>query len=383
MLSREKRLQLEDITLAPYAMKNKESLGRRYEEEEHPYRVPFERDRDRVIHCSAFRRLEYKTQVFVSHEGDYYRTRLTHTLEAAQIGRSIARALQLNEDLTEAIILAHDLGHTPFGHAGEKILNELMVDEGGFEHNRQSLRIVTELEERYSGFPGLNLSAEVLEGIEKHSSVYDSPDPGGKSSGPATSLEAQIGNLADEIAYNNHDTDDGLTSNILTVDMMKKVELFRDVYEEGVRRYPEIDASRLKYHLIKSLINCQVSDLINQTEKNIVEFQIKIIADVKRHGTPLVDFSQKMKENLSQLKEFLFANLYRHYRVVRMEYKAQRIITELFQVYNDRPEILPYKVQRRFQQISPKKAICDYISGMTDRYALEEYNKLFDPLERV
>jgi dGTPase len=373
----------ENRLLAGYACKSSESQGREYPEKEHPHRTCFQRDRDRVVHSKAFRRLEYKTQVFVYHEGDHYRTRLTHTIEVAQISRSIARMLRLNEDLAEAICLAHDLGHPPFGHSGQDVMNELMKGKGGFEHNRHSLRIVTVLERRYPQFPGLNLSFEVLEGISKHFTDYDLPDGRLFHREGQPSLEAQIANLSDEIAYNNHDLDDGLRSGMITLEQLKEVEIWQEVYE-GVSRDSQDGGARLEtYQTIRRLINHVVTDLTRQTAANLKEQGIDSLDKVRKAPSSLVAFSGGAQKKITQLKKFLFKNLYRHHRVERMADKAERILTDLFNAYRHNPKILPADVYADTQKGEPERAICDYMAGMTDRYALDEHQKLFDPHARV
>jgi len=310
--------------LAEYAASSRFSKGRRYQEEFRDCRPAFERDRDRIIHCAAFRRLEYKTQVFVNHEGDYYRTRLTHSLEVAQIGKAVARRLRLNEELTEALALAHDLGHTPFGHTGEEVLNRLMVEHGGFEHNRQSLRVVDELEERYAGFNGLNLSFEVREGLIKHSSPYDSPT--GQIAefipGVVPVIEAQLINYADEIAYNNHDIDDGLKSGYITLEQLSEVQLWREVHESIKQKFPDADPDRLKYQTISSLIGLFIDDLTTETARTITEHGIKSVDDLRRVNKLVVGFSTGLASKNHELKQFLLENLYHHYKVERMRVKA-------------------------------------------------------------
>lgn len=379
MVSKEKLESFNTDKLASYAMKDHLSKGRHYHEDEHPFRTAFQRDRERIIHCSAFRRLEYKTQVFVYHEGDYYRTRLTHSIEVAQISRSITKALRLNEDLAEAIALAHDLGHPPFGHSGEHILNKLMKDHGGFEHNRQSLRIVTKLEKRYPDYPGLNLSREVLDGMNKHSTDYDNPH----NKNGFSFLESQIVNFSDGIAYNSHDLDDGITSSLINPNMLKDIRLWSHNFKTIDEKYPEADFTIKKYQVIRSIINQLVTDLNFQTLKNIKNFNIHEHGDVENCNNPVVSFSPEMEEKNSELKSFLFNKLYKHHRVVRMEIKAERIITELFNTYFNHPVVLPPKVQQEMKSEKKERAICDYISGMTDRYAMGEYKKLFDPYSKV
>ncbi len=384
MLNQKKIKEIEDILLAAYAAKSYRSRGRSHKEPEHPYRSAYQRDRDRIIHSAAFRRLEYKTQVFVNHEGDYYRTRLTHTLEVAQIARTIASALRLNTDLVEAIALAHDLGHTPFGHAGEDALNELLTKEGGFNHNLQGLRVVDLLEERYPDFSGLNLTWEVREGIVKHSSAFDKA---GKlkefSTHESPSLETQVVDIADEIAYDNHDLDDGLTSGLIDESDLRKMPIWTNILCQTGKKYAKIDVEKRKYLIIRSLINAQVTDIINQTEKNILSAKICSQEDVKKLKGKVVDFSRRMSGLRKPLREFLVEKLYRHYRVIRMSSKAKRFIKELFNHYTANPDQLPQGVAKRLKSEPTKQVVCDYIAGMTDRYALDEYKKLFDPYEKV
>jgi len=374
----------ENKILADYAMRSCYSRGRKYKEKEHPYRSCYQRDRDRIIHSAAFRRLEYKTQVFVIHEGDYYRTRLTHTLEVSQIARTIAIALRLNVDLVEAIALAHDLGHTPFGHSGEEVLNELMHRYGGFNHNFQSLRVVDVLEERYPDFPGLNLTWEVREGILKHSSAFDKagyleelcPEE-------SPTLETQVVDLADEIAYDNHDLDDGLTSGLISEDDLKRIKLWRDTHKKITNQYNRLTTLERKYLIIRQLIDLQVTDLINNTLKNIKDMRIKNYTDVKKNKERIVSFSQNMLEMRKPLRDFLMRNLYSNYRVIRMSNKAKHFIRELFKSYVNNPLILPLHIQRRIRRDGLYRVVCDYIAGMTDRFAQDEYKKLFDPYEKV
>ncbi|MFH1888902.1 MAG: deoxyguanosinetriphosphate triphosphohydrolase [Candidatus Omnitrophota bacterium] len=375
---------LEDSFLAPYAMKSYNSRGRPHKEKEHPYRSVYQRDRDRIIHSAAFRRLEYKTQVFVNHEGDYYRTRLTHTIEVAQIARTIAATLRLNVDLTEAIALAHDLGHTPFGHSGEDALDELMKKFGGFNHNRQGLRVVDLLEERYPDFPGLNLSWEVREGIIKHSTAFDrSVKISGLAPKEMPTMETQVVDIADEIAYDNHDLDDGITSGLLKERDLKKLPLWDKISKETDKKYDRISSEKRKYLLIRSLIDLQVTDLIRETEKTIRKLNLKTCSRVKGLNRKIVSFSNQMQELRKPLRSFLKENLYRHYRVIRMSYKAKRFIQELFNIYLKNPRQLPQHIQKNIPSEGVRRVICDYIAGMTDRYALDEYKKLFDPYEKV
>jgi dGTPase len=377
---------MERPDLAGYAAQSETSLGRRYPELYKDDRPAYERDRDRIIHCAAFRRLEYKTQVFVNHEGDYYRTRLTHSLEVAQIGRGIARRLKLNEDLVETLALAHDLGHTPFGHTGEDVLNRLMSPYGGFEHNRQSLRVVENLEERYPGFNGLNLSWEAREGIIKHSSDYDLPDGSGYEEyrpDLRPTLEAQIIDLADEIAYNNHDIDDGLKARYLKPESLMKIDLWADTFARVKEKYPSLPEDRQILQTISHLIGHLIMDLVDQTRANILEEGINTQEAVRSHSANLVMFSSETAARNRELKRFLYKNLYRHYKVERMRIKAERFLTKLFENYLQNPTLLPSSYQEKYEQYGRERVVCDYIAGMTDRYALDEYKRLFDPYERV
>ena len=363
---------------APYAVSTGNSRGRQLREETPEGRSEFQRDRDRIIHSTAFRRLEYKTQVFVNHEGDLFRTRLTHSIEVAQIARSIARRLGLNEDLVEAISLAHDLGHTPFGHAGQDALNACMRDHGGFEHNLQSLRVVDLLEERYASFDGLNLCFETREGILKHCSAKHAAELGEVASrfleNRRPSLEAQIANLADEIAYVNHDVDDGLRSGLLTLEQLSTVAIFRTFMDRVRGDHPGISERRVIHETVRRIINAMVSDLIRETGNNLRVHGIRDLEDV-RAAPPLVAFGDEMKEQNRALKSFLFGELYRHYRVMRMSAKAHRIISDLFGAFLANNRLLP----PQYQQAEPARprAIADYIAGMTDRYAIREHRNIF------
>jgi dGTPase len=378
--------------LAPYAANDAASRGRRYSEPRPQYRSEFQRDRDRIIHTAAFRRLEYKTQVFVNHEGDLYRTRLTHSIEVAQIGRTAARSLHLNEDLVEAIALAHDLGHTPFGHAGQDALNTCMKDYGGFEHNLQSLRVVDELEERYAEFPGLNLSYETREGILKHCSPHKAKELGEVGerflSRRQPSLEAQLTNLADEIAYNSHDVDDGLRSGLLELEQLMEIRLFREQYDEVHERYPELPLRRSIHEIVRRLINRQAVDLIETASAQLEAARPVDIEAVREQEAPLVAFSEAMREQNLELKRFLREHLYRHYRVHRMTGKAARILTELFTAFFNDPRLLSEGTQGRVRRLENEqgeagraRAVADYIAGMTDRYAITEHERVFNPRE--
>jgi dGTPase len=373
----------ERAILAPYAMRSSASQGRKYPEPEHPFRLAFQRDRDRIIHCSAFRRLEYKTQVFVNHEGDYYRTRLTHTMETAQITRTLARALALNEDLAEAVALAHDLGHTPFGHAGEWALNPLMEPHGGFDHNAQSLRIVDVLEDRYPNFSGLNLSWEVREGIVKHSGRYDRPQAIEFDPQRAPCIEAQLVDYADEIAYNAHDIDDGLESGMLRLENLEGVALWEESLTATRKRYPGLDFPLCRYAAVRYLIDMMVTDLASWVREQIATHRIDSVDAVRAHYPRLVDFSPPMAEKNQALKAALKEHLYTHYRVTRMAMKARKVVTGLFEAYMAEPRQMPPSGRRAAVADSPARIVADYIAGLTDRSALDEYRKLYDPLERV
>jgi len=374
----------EGESLVSYATRSADSQGRVHPEPEHPFRTPFQRDRDRIIHSTAFRRLEYKTQVFVNHEGDYYRTRLTHSIEAGQITRTLCRVLGLNEDLGEAVALSHDLGHTPFGHAGERVLNKLMEPYGGFEHNAQSLRIVDLLEERYPGFPGLNLTWEVREGIVKHSSEYDRPLVQQFAPGVQPVLEAQIVDFADEIAYNSHDIDDGLKSEMLEERDLAPVGLWAEAREWVRRAHPDATESVQRYQTVRRIIDGLVTDMIQAILGRVEEHRITTLADVRACSVRLAGLSPAMHEQNSELKQVLLGKLYRHHRIMRMTTKAQRVMTELFNTYMDEPHQMPPHVHRRIENGEPQaRVVADYIAGMTDRFAFDEYKKLFDPYERV
>jgi len=377
--------EFEDMMLKPYAMKSKESRGRKFKEDEHPYRSPYQRDRDRIIHSAAFRRLEYKTQVFVNHEGDYYRTRLTHSLEVSQIARTIAKTLKLNEELSEALSLAHDLGHTPFGHAGEEILNELMKGHGGFEHNLHTLKIVEELEERYPDFKGMNLTWETREGIAKHHTEYDKAKiPNELEPNLMPTLEAQIVDIADEIAYDNHDLDDGLASGLIQENDLEKIPLWQKAQTEIERANPGIGQPKKRYQVIRKLIALLVDDCIKKSEARIEANTIKNLSDVRNFSSRLIDFSDEVKFMRKPLRDFLQNGLYRHYRVNRMSAKARRFIKMLFDAYIENTSMLPTVFQDKINSKNDKySVVCDYIASMTDRFALDEYEKLFNPYKKV
>ncbi len=378
LYSREQLEAIEDQSLAPYGTRSKNSHGRKYPDEEPDYRTAFQRDRDRVLHTTAFRRLEYKTQVFINHEGDYYRTRLTHTLEVAQVGRTLARALGANEDLVETICLAHDLGHPPFGHSGETALSRLMRDHDGFNHNKHSYRIVTQLEHRYSEFPGLNLTWEVLEGMVKHETEYDRSDAADFNPELRGNIEAQITNVADEMAYTAHDLDDGLRSGMITSRMLDGMSLWEIAAESISWRGGEMD-DLTRHRLIRRLIGLTVTDMVQATDLRLRDSGVRSGEEIQRLSYNVVGFSEDMHRFNRELKDFLFAKLYRHYRVVRMAVKAERIITDLFKAYQDQPSILPGHVQAGIDENGLERTICDYIAGMTDRFAIEEHQKLFSP----
>ena len=390
--------------LAPWACRPANSRGRLYPERESETRTCFQRDRDRIIHSAAFRRLEYKTQVFVNHEGDFFRTRLTHSLEVSQIARSMCRSLGLNEDLAEALALAHDLGHPPFGHAGEDALREMMEPYGGFDHNAQSLRIVTCLERRYARFDGLNLTWETLEGVVKHNGPLVGALVGGGIDRALpqaiteygadhdleldtfASAEAQVASLSDDIAYNNHDIDDGLRAGLFTIDDLKDVPLVGPVFEEVKRTYPGLETSRLIHEAVRHLIGHMVTDLVSETRRRVQAANPTCPEDVRRFGGPMVAFSAEMQENDRALKDFLFENMYRHYKLNRMTSKARRLVKDLFQLLVDEPECLPTEWRRRAgppNSIETARVVADYVAGMTDRYASDEYRRLFDVQSRI
>jgi dGTPase len=379
MRTRDEYLDQEQQLLAPHAVRARESRGRKHPEAEHPLRSAFERDRDRVIHSSAFRKLEYKTQVFVNHEGDYYRTRLTHTLEASQITRSLARFLRLNEDLSEAIALVHDVGHPPFGHAGEGALQDLMRDHGGFEHNLHGLRIVDVLERRYPAFSGMNLTWEVREGIARHSKAFRSeaplPELADFAGQPWPSLEAQIADLSDEVAYNAHDIDDGLTSGLITLDQLREVTLWRRLIAGS--GYTSLSPAEVKYLGVRALINEQVLDIAAVVEARVREWGLNSADDVRGAPAPTAALSEEMSALNQELRTFLMQNLYRNYRVSRMSMKARRVLEELFHSYAEHPSQLPPGV---YDPSAPlQQQLCDYLAGLTDREALNEHRRLFDP----
>jgi dGTPase len=374
--------QFERRILAPYGLKSADSKGRVYPVVESATRTAFQRDRDRIIHTTAFRRLEYKTQVFVFYEGDHYRTRLTHTLEVAQLGRSLARGLGANEDLTEAICLAHDLGHPPFGHAGEGALNGLLQDQGGFNHNTQSYRIVTELEDRYRDHPGLNLTYETREGMIKHETEYDRSDAADYEPEKRASLEAQIANLADEIAYNAHDLEDGLRADLFGPTDLEALDIWQQLKDQVGWNGQPFDPV-MKREVIRELIGIMIGDVLTTAATNLAERQINSVEKLQMQDRNLVGYSDELAGPIRALKDFLFERMYRHHRLMRMQAKAERVVVEMFEAYMDEPRMLPEKVRSSIAADSAPRVIADYIAGMTDRYAMEEWQKLFDPYRRA
>lgn len=383
MINRERLEELEKAALAPYASRAGESRGRVHDEKNHPYRTCYQRDRDRIIHSNAFRRLEYKTQVFVYYEGDHYRNRLSHSLEVAVVGRTLARILRLNEDLIEAVALAHDLGHSPFGHSGERVLNVVMREWGGFEHNRQSLRVVEIIEHRHPGFRGLNLAWEVREGMAKHTSEYDEPPEGNYGPGKLPSLEAQVVNLADEIAYTNHDLDDGLNSGILSLRQLREVPIWEEQYREAAKECEGEGSRQTCYTTIRRLVNLLVADVAETTLGNIGDLAVTEPDGAREAPRPAVSLSDGMGPRFGELKAFLHENLYRHYEVRRMAVKAERILRELFDLYIADTTLLPTNLRVHLAEQTSERVICDYLAGMTDRYAIREYRKLFNLEENV
>jgi dGTPase len=381
IFTRQQLEEIEDKGLAPYGMRSRDSKGRAHLDHEPEYRTAFQRDRDRIIHTTAFRRLEYKTQVFINFEGDYFRTRLTHTIEVAQIGRTLARALGGNEDLVETVCLAHDLGHSPFGHSGEVALSRLMKDFGSFDHNKQSLRIVMELEQRYPEFPGLNLTWEVREGMVKHESEYDISDARDFNPDLRGNLETQIANVADELAYTTHDLDDGLRSGMITTHSLEGIALWEILRDTFKWQGPSLDDME-RHRMIRHLVGMMVTDMVEATDARLRASAVKSPLDVQKLKHNIIGYSEDMQRRNRELKDFLYSRLYRHYRVVRMQVKAERIISELFNAYKSEPAILPDHIQKIINKRGLERTICDYIAGMTDRYAIEEYQKLFNPSEK-
>jgi dGTPase len=382
------------VLLAPYAQHESASRGRRVAEPPPRHRTEYQRDRDRIVHSTAFRRLVYKTQVFVNHEGDLYRTRLTHSLEVAQIARSVARALALNEALAEAVCLAHDLGHTPFGHAGQDALNDCMRDFGGFEHNLQSLRVVDELEERYAEFPGLNLTFEVREGILKHCSAANARRLGDLGERflerRQPSLEAQLANLADEVAYNNHDVDDGIRAGLITIDDLCACSMFGRQFEQVRSQYPQLGERRLVHEVVRRMIDYAVNDLVDASAASIAAAGPQDVEDVRARPEPLLTFSAAVRAEHLELKRYLREHLYKHYRVLRMTTKAKRVVRELFDALLRDVDLLPTEHQEVASRLEAldgaagrARAVADYIAGMTDRFAILEHRRLFEPSERT
>ena len=381
-----KRPQLEEIesmSLAPYGLRSAESRGRAYPEPESATRPAFTRDRDRIIHTTPFRRLMYKTQVFVFFEGDHYRTRLTHTLEVAQLGRSLARGLGGNVDLTEAICLAHDLGHPPFGHAGEHMLNILMADHGGFNHNTQSYRIVTKLEDSYPDFPGLNLTYETREGMLKHETDYDRSEAAEYEPNKRASLEAQIANYADEIAYNAHDLDDGLRAGLFTLTDLDELTIWRELREVAGWKPGEHFTSMHRHEIIRELIGRSIGDVMTRTAEALDANDIDSPEKLQRHPENVVAYTPDFGQKVRALKKFLFDRMYRHYRVMRMQTKAERFVAELFDAYVKEPHMLPDETQARLETAPMERVLAEYIAGMTDRYALDDWQRLYDPYIRA
>ena len=374
--TREEMEQLEYSVLVSYAQKSRESAGRRHREPRHPYRTEYQRDRARVIHSRAFRRLEYKTQVFLNGTGDHLRTRLTHTIEVASISRAIARALGLNEDLAEAIALAHDLGHAPFGHSGEAMLDSLMRGHGGFEHNAQSLRMVEIIEKKYPKFSGLNLSVEVLEGLKKHQKFHE-PLEKGETQYTCPSLEAQIANLADEITYYSHDLDDGLESDLITVKQLGELEVWNENYERVRKDFPKLKGKELNTYVIRCIIDSEVEDVIGTSANMIASAMVETVEDVRRQRKPLIRYSAGLVQANRKLRKFLYANLYYHPRVASANERACEMLKSVFEAYIKRPSLLGEATARRVKKEGLHRTVCDHLSGMTDRYLIEEYGRLF------
>lgn len=384
MLTREELEKREDEYLAPYAQRSRDSRGRAYPEDEHRYRTAYQRDRDRIIHTTAFRRLEYKTQVFVYSEGDHYRNRLTHSVEVAQVGRTLARSLACNEDLTEAICLAHDLGHPPFGHVGEATLNHLMQHHGGYDHQKQTYRLITDLERRWPEHPGLNLTYEVREGVVKHDTSYDIVDASEYNAHERGTLECQLANLADEIAYNTSDMDDGLRSGILEPAAVRKLEISQRVLKSlGEDANADLGQAMMRHRFVRRLVGIEISDTIQATEANIKAAGIKSLEELRSQPGNVANYSPEIQVLNQELKQYLFKYFYRHFRVVRMATKAERLIRDLFNAYVEQPLQLPNETQQRAEEHDLHRVVCDYIAGMTDRYAIQEHKRLYDPEERA
>jgi dGTPase len=380
-------LEWEEEALAPYAMRTRASRGRRHPEPPHAFRTLYQRDRDRVVHSTAFRRLMHKTQVLVTQTNDHHRTRLTHTLEVAQIGRTVARRLGLNEDLTEAIALSHDLGHPPFGHAGEKALDECMSGHGGFEHNRHGLRIVEVLEYRYPGFPGLNLSWEVLEAMAQHSKRRDAPEVAEFTRVGGPLLEAQVADAADSLAYDAHDIDDALSVGLITTDDLREVAFWRRAVEDAVGRHGELGPEQFQPTVVRALINWQVADLLDHTRQRLRACRVRAVEDVRACPGPLVVPGEEVRALKAELEEFLRRRVYQHSRVQRMALKGRRVVQQLFEEFRRAPQLLPERYGRRIPPAAagggPERTVCDYVAGMTDRYAQDEFLRLFQPYTNV
>jgi dGTPase len=383
MISRQELEEREERTLAPYSAKAGKHRGRKYPEDEHPYRTAFQRDRDRVIHSAAFRRLEYKTQVFVNHEGDYYRTRLTHSMEAAQISRTIARAIALNEDLCEVLALGHDLGHTPFGHSGQDALHECMKDHGGFEHNLQGLRVVERLERRYAKFPGLNLTWDTRESMRKHTVHPHLPVEAEYEPSWAPLLETTVVDISDSIAYDAHDLDDGLKAGLITEAQVGKLELWREASARSGEDLKAMDPELRMRTVVRSIIDLEVTDLVSSSQDALKKLNIRGVEDVRKAPERPVRFSDAMGRRKGELQGFLRNEFYRHHRVVIMSEKAKRFITALFESYTTNPDQLPPRFREWGEKVGVHRSVADYIAGMTDRYAQDEYRRLFHPFETI
>jgi len=383
LLNREALEERERRTLAPCAVHSGTSRGRRHPEPEHAHRTAFQRDRDRIIRCTAFRRLEYKTQVFINHEGDHFRTRLTHTIEVSQIARTLARALNLNEDLVEAIALAHDLGHTPFGHAGEQALKDLMKDHGGFDHNRHGLRVVEHLERPYEAFPGLNLTYETREGLAKHQTTHDVSHAADYEPDRRSSLEGQVVDVADAVAYDSHDLDDGLAEEMITGDDLKQLRLWDRALAHAAKRVGGDPADLPPRRIVKLLIDLEVMDLLRTTTDRLTEANPRSVEDVRNQASRLVAFSDDLAAAKRELEQFLTEHIYRHYRVARMMTKARGFLEQVFRAYIANPQQLPPEHHARIEAETLERTVCDYVAGMTDRFAQNEYLKLFMPFEVV
>ncbi len=376
MRTRADKERLENETLAPFAQRAGASRGRHHPEPAHPHRTEYERDRARIIHSRAFRRLEYKTQVFLNGTGDHLRTRLTHTMEVASISRTIAGSLGLNEDLTEAIALAHDLGHSPVGHSGEELLDDLMKQHGGFDHNSQSLRIVESIEQIYPRFAGLNLSFETLEGLKKHARFYDPPEPGGERYS-TPSLEAQIANLADEITYYSHDLDDGLDFHLITAEQLGELEVWQQSYDEVRRHFPKLKGQALHRYVIRCIIDREVQDVIATSSEMITAAGVQSADEVRQQKKPLIRYSLRLLKANKALRKFLYKNLYYHPRVASANQRACQLLRDVFGAYLKNPKLLGEGTAQRVKRDGLPRAVCDYLSGMTDRYLLEEHERLF------